>query len=78
MTSVRRFDHVGITVADLDAAFAASAAGLGTRAIAMSSGTSPRQRAASSSLPMPSFWMRSWSITMPWSSASGRGGQPGT
>ena len=33
---------------------------------------SPVQRLA-----MSSFWMRSWSITMPSSSASGRGGQPG-
>ncbi len=38
---------------------------------------SPRQRCSSSWLPMPSFWMRSWRSTIPWISASGRGGQPG-
>ena len=36
-------------------------------------GPSPFHRSAMSSL-----WMRSWSSTMPSSSASGRGGQPGT
>ena len=41
--------------------------------------SAPRASARpSSSLPMPSFWIRSCSSTMPWSSASGRGGQPGT
>ena len=39
---------------------------------------SPLAARRSSSLPMPSFWMRSCSMTMPWRSASGRGGQPGT
>jgi len=39
---------------------------------------SPLQRFFIWSLSMPSCWICSWSITIAWSRASGRGGQPGT
>ena len=69
----------GSSTASAPRASAASAS-VGRRCRSRQSTTigSPRQRCASSSLPMPSFWIRSWSSTMPWSSASGRGGHPGT